>query len=149
MVTRRAYKSELQQAKDYLQELATELDELQVKIAKQKRVIAALSELTDLQEDSDAPWGLVTGITDACKTAILSAEKALLPMEVRDRIKALGFPDQENLLASVHTVLKRLAARGDAIEIPVSVEGRTQIAYRKPTLGERIGRAGKEGMNFK
>ncbi len=144
MVTR-AYKSELEQAREHLQDLLVKFDELQVRIAKQKRVVAALAELADVDYDSEAPEGLVTGITDACKTAVLSAEKPLLPSEVRDRIKALGFPEQKNLLASVYTVLKRLAAGGDAIEVPVSTGGKIQIAYRRPTLGERIGFSGKLG----
>ena len=107
------YKSELGEAHDRLQDMLVELDELQVRIAKQKRVIAALMELAFDEEDSEGAGTLVKGITDACKTAVLGAAKSLTPAEVRDRIKTLGFPDQSNLLASVHTVLKRLAKAGD------------------------------------
>src|SRR6266849_4927514 len=99
-MVKRTYKTELQQAKETLQDLLVQADELHVRIAKQKRVVAALAELTDVDEDSGAPEGLVSGITDACKTVLWSAEKPLFPVEVRDRIKTLGFPEQKNLLAS-------------------------------------------------
>jgi hypothetical protein len=143
MVTR-MYKTELQQAKEKLQDLLVQADELQVRIAKQKRVVAALVELTDIDDDSGAPEGLVGGITDACKTVLWSAERPLFPVAVRDRIKALGFPEQKNLLASVHTVLKRLAVAGDATEV-YPAEGSGPAAYRRPTFGERIGAPGKLG----
>jgi hypothetical protein len=125
-------KSELHEARNLLEQMYVEMDELEVRIAKQKRVIAALTELADLNEESEPPAGLVKGITDACKTAVIGSTKPLYPSEVRDRIKTLGFPEQKNLLASVHTVLKRLAEAGDIKE----VDG----AYRMMTFGERIAR---------
>src|SRR5947209_4754478 len=130
-MTRKNTKSELLEARKDLEQMYVELDELQVRIAKQKRVIAALTELANVDDDSAPPEGLVKGITDACKTAVRGADgKALYPSEVRDRIKALGFPEQKNLLASVHTVLKRLAEAGEVME--------ENGAYRTMTLGDRI-----------
>lgn len=130
-MVRRNSKTELREARNELEQMYVELDELQARIAKQKRVIAALTELANVDEDSRPPIGLVHGITDACKTAVIGAKyKLLYPSEVRDRIKALGFPDQKNLLASVHTVLKRLAASGQIAE--------KDGAYRRMTLGDRI-----------
>ncbi len=111
--------------------MLVEMDTLEMRIAKQKRVIAALTELNDIAEESQPPVGLVKGITDACKTAVIGAGKALYPSEVRDRIKTLGFPEQKNLLASVHTVLKRLAEAG---EIRLLEDG----TYRRMTLGDRV-----------
>jgi hypothetical protein len=124
-------KAEVLEARNLLEQMYVEMDELETRIAKQKRVVAALTELADLDDDSQPPEGLVRGITDACKTAVLGATKALYPSEVRDRIKMLGFPEQKNLLASVHTVLKRLAEGG---EIKLTDGG----AYRRMTLGEKI-----------
>jgi hypothetical protein len=124
-------KAEVFEARDLLEQMYVEMDELETRIAKQKRVVAALTELADLDEDSQPPEGLVKGITDACKTAVLGANKALYPSEVRDRVKMLGFPEQKNLLASVHTVLKRLAQAGE-------IKGTEGGTYRRMTLGERI-----------
>ena len=130
-MNRRDSKTELQEARNLLEQMYVEMDELETRIAKQKRVVAALTELADLDEDSEPPAGLVKGITDACKTAVLGATKPLYPSEVRDRIKMLGFPEQKNLLASVHTVLKRLSEAGE-------IKGTDGGAYRRMTLGERI-----------
>jgi hypothetical protein len=50
------------------------------------------------------------GITDACREALKIAGEPLTPIQVRDRIVDIN-PDlakQSNLMASVHTVLKRL-----------------------------------------
>jgi hypothetical protein len=129
------YRSELEEAREKLQDLLVKADELQVRIAKQKRVIAALQELTNDDEGSEAIAGLVKGITDACKTAIWGAGVPLSPVEVREKIKALGVPEQKNLLASVHTILKRL---DDAGEIRALPDG----TYRRMTLGDRIARSG-------
>jgi hypothetical protein len=122
---------ELVQAREALEKMYLDLDILQVEIAKKKRVIAALTELANASEDSAPPADLVKGITDACKTAVLGAGKPILPSEVRDRIKTLGIAEQKNILASVHTVLKRLAESG---EIKLNRDG----SYQRMTLGERI-----------
>jgi hypothetical protein len=123
-------KSELQKARNELEQMLVEVDVLQVRIAKQKRVIAALTELANIEEDSEPPATLVSGTTDACKTAVLGATTPIFPSDVRDRILALGFPPQKNLLASVHTVLKRLAESGQIKE--------DKGAYRKMSMGERM-----------
>ena len=108
-MTSKKQNSELQEAQERLRAMQLELGDLQVRIAKQKRRVALLTELSEMAEDSDPPIGLVDGITDACKTAVLGASRPLTPMEVRDAIATLGIPEQKNLLASVHTILKRLA----------------------------------------
>lgn len=130
-MTPRDAKAELTEARQALEQMYVEMDTLETRIAKQKRVIAALTELADMAEDSEPPAGLVKGITDACKTAVVGADKPLYPSEVRDRIKTLGFPEQKNLLASVHTVLKRLAEAG---EIRLLEDG----SYRRMTIGDRV-----------
>ena len=122
-------KSELEKAKDELQRMYVEFDELQYRIAKQKRIVAAMAEIADAREDSGPPAGLVTGITDACKSAVWAANRLVTPAEVRDRVLLLGIPEQKNLLASVHTVLKRLAKAGE-----IRAENG---AYRRITIEER------------
>lgn len=105
--------SELAKAMDKLEQLLVEQDALATRIAKQKRVIAVRKELSKLEEETGPPVGLVSGITDACRTVLRSAEKPLLPTEVRDRVEHYGIPEQRNLLASVHTVIRRLKEAGE------------------------------------
>jgi hypothetical protein len=59
-----------------------------------------------------------------------AAEKPLLPAEIRDRVQALGLPPQANLLASVHTTIKRMKEGGELKEISVPLQsGGTGTAY--------------------
>jgi hypothetical protein len=102
------YKTELEEACRELGEMLAFAEQFQDQIAKQKRKVAALSELADVSEDSPAPLGLVEGITDAVRTVFRSAEKPLNPAEVRTRVEALGLPAQKNILASIHTIIRRL-----------------------------------------
>jgi hypothetical protein len=87
--------------------------DLETQIAKQKKRVAALHELAETDEDAPAITGLVEGITDAVRTVFRAAEKPLNPAEVRSRVEALGLPPQKNLLASIHTVIKRLLEAGE------------------------------------
>jgi hypothetical protein len=106
-----------------------ERNDLETRIAKQKKIVAALAELSRTDDDSPDLTGLVDGVTDACRTVLRAAEAPLLPIEVRDRVQALGLPPQSNLLASVHTVIRRLVAANEVEE--VNPEGGSgPVAYR-------------------
>jgi hypothetical protein len=110
------HKAELKVEQAKLDGMLFDLESLQVRIAKQKRVIAALTELADASEASDPPTGLVSGITDAVRTVFWSAEKTdkpFTPTEIANRVKALGVPPQMNMLASVHTIVRRLRKNGE------------------------------------
>jgi hypothetical protein len=107
------YKAELEKARQELDQLLMDAELTQNLIAKQKRKIAALSELADVAEDSAPPLGLVEGITDAVRTVFRAAEKPLNPAEVRTKVEALGLPPQKNILASIHTVIRRLQEAGE------------------------------------
>lgn len=107
------HKAELKEAEDTLQVMLVQQELLQEQIARQKRKVAALTELANEEEDSGAPVGLVTGVTDAVRTVLMAADKPLNPAQVRSKVEALGLPQQQNLLASVHTVIRRLLESGD------------------------------------
>lgn len=131
MKSRKALEGE----EERLRELLASLDALEFQIARQKRRIAALRELADESEDAAPSMSLVSGITDACRTVLRSAEKPLFPTEVKDRIERLGVPEQKNLLASVHTILKRLIEAEDVEKV-----GEKGDRYAWITLGERLRR---------
>jgi hypothetical protein len=97
--------------------MISEHEQLEIKIAKQKKKVAALYELVQADEGSAALSGLVEGITDACRVVFRAAEKPLEPAEVRDRVQALGLPPQANLLASVHTTIKRMKEAGEISDV--------------------------------
>jgi NADPH-dependent ferric siderophore reductase len=110
------YKSDLEEATSKLNDLLVFRETLEARIAKQKKIVAALREL--VKSDEEVPTGerLVDGITDACRTVLRAAGRPLLPIEVRDGVQMLGLPPQENLLASVYTVLRRLKQSGEVLE---------------------------------
>jgi hypothetical protein len=126
-------KSPLEQAKEKLLEMLSQADALEFRIAKQRRMIGALIELSDESEDVTPSMGLVKGITDAIRTVVRSAEKPLFPVEIALRIERLGIPEQKNMLVSVHTILKRLAEAGDVRKI-----GEKNDRWVWITLGERL-----------
>jgi hypothetical protein len=131
----KSYHDDLNEALAILDSLLLKREEMETKIAKQKKRIAALTELVQSESDSPAPVGLVDGITDACRTVLRAAEKPLYPAEVRDRVQAMGLPPQKNLLASVHTILKRLAESNplNVEEIrPESGEGVPRYRWKQP-----------------
>jgi hypothetical protein len=138
----RNYKSELEEARRELTNMLMDAEAFQTRIAKQKRKVAALTELADVTEDSAAPLGLVEGITDAVRTVFRSAEKPLSPAEVRTRVEALGLPAQKNILASVHTVIRRLRESGE-IEPVGDVEFGGGYRWIRPTFGQRIAAQGQ------
>jgi hypothetical protein len=125
------YKRDLKRAIGDLLLMNSERMQLETKIAKQKKRVAALYELVQTDEDGPALSGLVEGISDACRVVMRAAEKPLFPAEVRDGVQALGLPPQANLLASVHTTLKRMKEAEEMKEVSKPLEtGGKGIAYQ-------------------
>jgi len=111
--------------------MVSQREQLETKIAKQKKKVAALYELVQTDEGSAALSGLVEGITDACRVVLRAAEKPLTPAEIRDGIQSLGLPPQANLLASVHTTIKRMKEAGEVKEVSKPLEaGGVGTAYQ-------------------
>jgi hypothetical protein len=110
-------KEELEQAKGKLQDLLTDLQVAESRVAMQQRRVAALAELASLDEGADAPTGLVSGITDAVRSVFMASagmgEEPLMPKDVANRVVALGIPPQSNVLASVLTIIRRLLESGE------------------------------------
>ncbi len=112
------YKTDLERARTVLLDLFRQREQLEVQIAKQRRRVAALAELNDESEGGDQmTLGLnLGGLTNSCRSALRAAgPRGLAPTELRDSLKQLNFPIHEyrNIMAAVHTVLKRLQAYGE------------------------------------
>src|ERR1700687_2500863 len=131
------YTADLIAAINQLLTMTSEREELETKIAKQKKRVAALYELVQTDEGSTALSGLVEGITDACRVVFRAAEKPLLPVEVRDRVQALGLPPQSNLLASVHTTIRRMKDAGEISETVLPFESGGTAAFYAWIDGQR------------
>jgi hypothetical protein len=105
------YREDLRAARAKLIQMINASESLQQEIAKQKQVVAALTKLAELT----APTNLVAGVTDAVRNVLKVADgKLLSPAEIQQQVQSLGVPPQQNLLASIHTTLRRLAEAGEA-----------------------------------
>ena len=70
------------------------------------------------------------GITEAVQWALTTSPEALSPTQVRDLLVEHGYPVRgENPMATIHTVLKRLASRPDgSVEVEAHA-GKTVYQY--------------------
>jgi hypothetical protein len=105
------YQTDLNEAKAGLRKLLDQREQLETDIARQRFRIASLMALTEPRGEIDQVVGMSSGgLTDACRTALRSASSSLTPIQVKDRLARLGFPvnHYKNVMAAIHTVLKRL-----------------------------------------
>jgi hypothetical protein len=113
----RAYKTELAHEREALVELLRQREELGTKIAKQQTRVAALAALCEETEEVGSMTEMdLGGLTNACRTAFRAAgNRGLMPTEVRTALEQLRFPTRthKNILASVHTVIRRLEQAGE------------------------------------
>jgi hypothetical protein len=83
---------------------------LDTRIAHLQQTIGTLNRLCG--HEPSVPMGL----TDACRMVLRSAGARLTPVEIRERLRGVGFDLDRyaNALAAIHTVLKRMTESGEA-----------------------------------
>jgi hypothetical protein len=83
------------------------------------------------------------GVTEAVQWALMASPEGLTPTQVRDLLAEHGYPVRgENPMATVHTVLKRLAGRPDGSVVAEAASGKT--VYKYVAQGAAHRRAGKD-----
>jgi hypothetical protein len=127
-MTTDTYKEALKQAKSDLAERVATLGKAQATaeqaekdILELRQTIAALQRLCGEPEfvEEDA-----LGLTDAIRMAFKTAGREMSPHDVREYMENSGYAGRwGNLLASIHTVVKRLHAKGE-IQATGNVNGR-------------------------
>jgi hypothetical protein len=127
------YKAALKQAKKELEIAVEELGDLLKKeneaehrIVELRQTVAVLSKLCgEPYEDADA-----LGLTDAVRLALKTAAVEMYPNGVKGRMESMGFNTSSygNIMASIHTILKRLKEQGQVEE--VRMPGSDKPAYR-------------------
>jgi hypothetical protein len=127
--------TDLMEQREKLDEKREALHERIVKLRRAVRGLASLCDVEDIEEEHRSLFpdefadNTDVGLTDAIRQVLSSHEEAFLsPVFIRDRLADVGFDitTHKNILASIHTVLKRLQRQGEAT--PIIREGRT--AYR-------------------
>jgi hypothetical protein len=135
MIATQHYMLALEQAKQDLSQKLREREKLSDEINRLKQSIRLLGELAKLDPAEIDKWLAVNfapvtqlGLTDAVRRAFETGS-SLTPVEVRDFVLNLGVgAEQVNLLASIHTILKRLIESG---EIEKFGEADFSNSYRK------------------
>ncbi len=111
------YESDLNHEREVLANLLWQREQLATKIAKQLTRVAALATLSEEgEEEAKMMENELGGLTNACRTAFRAAgSRGLMPTEVRSALEQLRFPTRthKNILASIHTVIRRLEEAGE------------------------------------
>src|SRR4029077_13944709 len=101
-------KADLLAARREREEVIKKQDELEQQIMELRRTVAALSALCGEEFNEDDEFGL----TDSIRMALKTHGGALNAQQVKYRLEQLGYKTEStNLLASVHTILKRLVLK--------------------------------------
>jgi hypothetical protein len=103
------YRRALDAAVKEYEDLGAQRREIDGRLAQLSQSIATLTRLLGLTPT--VPFGL----TDAIRMIVRGAGVPMTPVEVRDRLHAIGFDVSKytNDLAAVHTILKRLNESGE------------------------------------
>lgn len=113
------YKKAFAQAHADLEKLTEEREEIDRKISRLKQAIVGLAPLA---EEAGPMVGVTSilarsfaeaGMTDAIREILSSSQKPLTPLEVKERLLQMkpSASAQSNIMASIHTVLKRLVPK--------------------------------------
>ena len=94
---------------DEERKLAESLKTIEAKLLRVRAIKNSLMAL-----DDEEPVEFEGKLADAIRTVLMAASKSFVPIEVRDGVKALGFVfrEDQNQMAAVHGVLKRLVDSG-------------------------------------
>jgi hypothetical protein len=134
------YRKALEAAAREYEALGRQRQQIDQRLAELAQTLGTLSRLCGFEPTV----GL--GLSDACRLALRGSGVPMSPVEVRDRLKAIGvdLSRYSNDLAAVHTTLKRL---NEAQELRFIVRGDGEKSYvwnRPPhaaTLGPDIATA--------
>ena len=98
------YRAALDAAAREYEELSRQRREIDARLAQLAQTMGTLNRLCGFT--ATVFWGL----TDACRVVLRGAGHPMTPLEVRDRLEAMGFDLSKytSSLAAIHTVLKRL-----------------------------------------
>jgi hypothetical protein len=122
------YRRALEAAVHEYEALGQKRREVDQRLAEVAQTIGTLSRLCGLTPT--VPMGL----TNAIRLVVRGAGGPMTPIDVRDRLRAIGFDVTKyaNDLAAVHTILKRLNDSGELLFIPRTA-GKHQYIWNHPS----------------
>ena len=123
------YRKALATASREYEALGEKRGEIDQRLAELAHTIGTLAKLLGLTPT--VPMGL----TDAIRLVVRGAGVPMTPVEVRNRLVAIGFDVSKyvNDLAAVHTILKRLNGAGELLFVP-RTPGKHQYTWNRPVI---------------
>jgi len=133
-VTTTDYRAALSAAIKEYEALGEQRRDIDKRLAQLAHTIGTLSRLLGLTPT--VPMGL----TDAIRLIVRGAGVPMTPVEVRDRLHAIGFDVSKysNDLAAVHTILKRLNQTGE-LRFVARAPGKHQYTWNRPVTPVVLG----------
>src|SRR4051812_1655259 len=121
------YRKALESASREYEALAEKRREIDQRVAELAQTIGTLAKLLGLTPT------VPLGLTDAVRLVVRGAGVPMTPVEVRDRLTAIGFDVSKyvNDLAAVHTILKRLNDAGE-LRFIARTAGKHQYTWNRP-----------------
>ncbi|MFZ0799466.1 MAG: hypothetical protein WAM98_16910 [Terriglobales bacterium] len=141
-MTTDTYKHALKQAKADLAEQVEILGKAQDCAEKAEKAIVELrqtiSALQRLCGESEFVEEDALGLTDAIRMAFRTADRDMSAHDVREQMEKMGYAGRwGNLLASIHTVIKRLHEKGE-LQAAGNLNGRDMYNWKKGPRGIRV-----------
>jgi hypothetical protein len=135
------YKKVFQDLKDELEALLEQQEKTEKRIMQVKQSIVAIAPLAEEDDFVKQMAAVITtqmGITDSCRETLKTAGRPLTPIQVREELKKSGMDIKgyTNILASIHSVLKRLLESGEA-KSGTNAEGDTTYEWKRATVRHR------------
>ena len=128
------YRRALEAATKEYEALGAQRREIDQRLAQLSQSIATLTRLLGLTPT------VPLGLTDAIRMVVRGAGVPMTPVEVRDRLHAIGFDVSKytNDLAAVHTILRRLNGSGELRFLP-RAPGQHQYTLNRPSTPVALG----------
>lgn len=126
-------KAELEKLRGEQEQLERELEDREQRMAVLERTVNFLAPLVGEVPERAAPEGTNAGMTDSIREILRKSPEPLTASEIRDALERLGFDmkSYSNPLATIHTVLRRLA---EADEVETTHEMAPGKRYAMPTF---------------
>jgi hypothetical protein len=133
-MTEHDYRSALEAAIKEYEALGDERRRIDDRLAQLGQTIGTLNRLLGLRPT------VALGLTDACRMALRGAGLPLSPLEVRDRLMAIGvdLSVYSNELSAIHTVVKRLNEAGE-IRFVTKGAGKPAYIWNYPEAAAAVG----------
>lgn len=133
-MTSQHYNQALASAIKEYEALAAERQDIDGRLAALAQTIGTLTRLCGLTPT--VPWGL----TEACRVVLRGAGVPMTPVDVRDRLLAIGFDlsPYASPLAAIHTVLKRLNESGE-VRFIAHQSGKRSYVWERPRHAASLG----------